>query len=173
MTQRFCTILATILVCAALGCTNSEPLAPLAASRPVLQQAPADGNGTKVIIPVVEFLPNLITCKSGAMLSVRVLGWIQFNELTAADREVRIFHLVFTFSNAAGQTFVWRNIDSDHFYIDKDGNLIDAIVGRHGVGDELHGGVIGRLVINVTTRTVEFVAGQNVDAGDRACAALG
>jgi hypothetical protein len=155
------------------GCTISEPLSPLTVDQPTFQQAPATGNGQKEIIPVDVELPGLIACANGVALDVHVVGWIQIHATSPAARSVNVFHLVFTFSNEAGKTYVFQNVNSDHYYLDENGNLIDAVSGRNGVSGETHSGVIGRLVINVETGEVLFVAGQNVDAGNRACAALG
>lgn len=172
MTRKLFTTLAFSAFLVGSACTTSEPLSPLSVDQATFQRAPASGNGQKEIIPVDVVLPGLIACANGVALDVHVVGWIQIHATSPAARSVNIFHLVFTFSNAAGETYVFQNVNSDHFYLDEDGNLIDAVTGRNGVAGETHSGVIGRLVINVQTGEVLFVAGQNVDAGNRACAAL-
>jgi hypothetical protein len=171
MTRPLFTTLAVPAICLGSACTSSEPLSPLTVGQPAFQQAPAAGQAKEIIAVDVE-LPGLIACANGTSLDVHVIGWIQLHAPTRADRAVTNYHLIFTFSNAAGETYVWQNVNSDHLYFDRNGDLIVAVTGRHGVSDPLHSGVIGRLVINLTNGTVVSDSGQNTDAGERACAAL-
>lgn len=166
MTKQFLTPLVVGVLFAVSGCSDSDPLSSLPSDGPLFEQVPADGNGNKEVIPVDLEIPDVVTCEGGATLSVHVVGWIQIREVSQPFVGTT-FHLVFTYSNAAGETFVWRNIDSDHFYIDENGDLIDALTGRSGLT-----GFIGHIVININTGEVEFLAGKEVFAEDLACAAL-
>ena len=145
---------------------------PMAVSdRPLFAGAPADGNGNKQVIPIDLQFPDFVTCEGGAILDLHVVGFIQIRDFSQPNnRNVSIqpFHLIFHYSNAAGDTFVWNEIGPDHFYIDQDGNLIDAVTGRGGVV----GGIIGRFVTNTVTGEVEFRMGKPVFANDLACDAL-
>ena len=171
MTRQMPTTLVVAALCVASGCTNSEPLAPASNVRPFFSQAPADGNGNKVVIPVDIVFPDFTTCSSGATLDMHLVGWVQvyvFDQPDSRNVELHDLHLVFTFSNAAGETYVWREIGPDHIQLADNGDLIDSATGRDGFD-----GVIGRIVTNTTTGAVEFVAGnQSGTRDDRACAAL-
>ena len=170
MTQAL-TTLAVGALCVAAGCSNTDSLAPASATRSSFQQAPADGNGGKIVIPIDEQFPDFATCPNGATLSLHAVGWVQvhvLNEPNNRNLELDGLQLVLTYSNAAGQTFVWREIGPDHFYIDDNGDLIHTISGRDGFD-----GVIGHFVINETTGEVTFIAGnQTGTRDDRACGAL-
>jgi hypothetical protein len=171
MTRQLLTTLAVAALCTASGCTNSEPLAPASSVRPRFSQAPADGNGNKLVIPIDAQFPNFVTCNGGASLDMHVVGWVQvhvFGQPGNRNVELDGLYVVFTYSNAAGETFVWRELGPDHFYIDANGDLIHVITGHDGFD-----GVIGRFVVNTTTGEVLFVAGnQSGTRDDRACAAL-
>ena len=58
-------------------------------------------------------------------------------------------HLDFTYSNAAGETFVWRARSVDHISLADNGDLIDNLAGRNGFD-----GIIGRIVFNIDTGEV-------------------
>jgi len=136
---------------------------------PLFAQAPADGNGNKQVIPIDFQFP--VTCEGGATLSLHFGGWVQMwvsSQPNNRNVQLNAVHLVFTYTNAAGESFVWREVGNDQFYIDENGDLIHVLTGRAGFF-----GVIGRLVINDATGEVKFVAGNQFGtADDRACNAL-
>ena len=153
------------------GCSRPDPVSPVSNNRPRFEQSPADGHGQKVVIPVDVQFNDFITCQSGATLGLHIVGWIQLwvagqpnNRTVLLD----VVHFDYTYSNAAGRTFVWREIGNDRIYIDANGNLVDASTGRIGAS-----GIIGRIVVNNATGEVLFEAGkQFVGRDDLACAAL-
>lgn len=167
MTKQFLTTLVAGAICAGLGCTNSEPLSPFTVDRPVFQQAPADGNGNKDIFTIDEQFPDFTTCAGGATLNLHLVGWIQARNVSQVPQAILPFHFDFIYSNTAGETYVWRQTGSQHFYFNENGDLMLSIAGRLG-----YDGNIGRLLVNITTGTVEVVRGKGVFAEDLACAAL-
>jgi hypothetical protein len=86
-----------------------------------------------------------------------------------------VFHLVLTYTNASGDTWVWRDVGPDHWYVDDDGDLIVTITGRSTASgtparDEI---VVGHVVLNVTDGVVVSVAGRSLGpVDDLACDAL-
>ncbi|HEY6222588.1 MAG TPA: hypothetical protein VIW26_02290 [Gemmatimonadales bacterium] len=171
MTNQLLTSLFVGALFAAAGCTTSAPVAPFSSAGPRFSQVPADGNGNKQVIPIDAQFPDVFTCANGAILDLRVVGWVQIWVTSQPDnRNVTLdaVNVLFTFTNGAGAAFEWREVGNDQFYVDQNGDLIHVLTGRDG-GD----GVIGRLVINTVTGEVTFVAGdQNGTRNDRACAAL-
>jgi hypothetical protein len=138
------------------GCENSEPASP-STDTPALAQVPATGNDNKLVFPVDEDLPT-VECGGGKILDVHLEGWVQvrvFPQPSNRNVQLDIFHHVFTFTNSAGDTFVWNDVGPDHVYLD--GNFLVAVVGRSGGT-----GLIGRLVINLDTGEVEFSAGKEI-----------
>jgi hypothetical protein len=80
--------------------------------------------------------------------------------------ELDVFHSATTFTNSAGKTYVFHDVGPDHYYMDG-GDLIVESSGRLG------GGLIGRVVTNLTTGEVLFVAGKEFAGVESlACAAL-
>jgi hypothetical protein len=167
-----CLALAGLLIsCADQGTQLTEP----AVYQPSFSGVPADGNGNKDVFDLDVTFP--VTCSSGEVISLNLVGWAQyrvFGQPNNRNAELGIFHLVFTYTNAAGDTFVWNDVGPDHFYID-DGDLFVTITGRSTASgtidrDEI---LVGHVVLNLTTDEVVFVAGRglgNVD--DLACGAL-
>ncbi len=166
-------IRASIVMCALLacGCSKPDPVSPSAMSRPRFNQAPASGNGGKIAIPIDVEFPDYPTCPSGATLSLHVVGWFQvsvFGGQGNRNVELHTGNIVFTYSNAAGQTFVWREVGSDHLSLAPNGDLIVASVGRDGFQS-----IIGRIVVDDATGEVRFEAGKPIPfRDDQACAAL-
>lgn len=163
-------ILQTALAAAAVfisACGADPALAP---EEPEVRggSTPADGNGNKFVFAIDENLP--VDCGSD-VLNLHAEGWAQFKLFTGAGNrniELDVWHIVLTYSNSAGETWVHRDVGPDHWYFDQDGNLIVSITGR-----STWSGVIGHVVFNFTTGEAELVAGNafgNVDAV--ACAAL-
>jgi hypothetical protein len=111
-----------------------------------------------------------VNCGAGAVLEVHFGGWIQFrgfDEPIERNLELDVFHVVSTFTNTAGETYVFRDVGPDRFYLE-DGNLI--IVASSG---RLGGGLIGHIVTNLTTGETELIAGKAFAGAEAlACAAL-
>lgn len=159
-------VVCTLLI--ALACDNPQPLAPSAPHEPLFARAPADGNGSKQVLVLDFTFP--VEC-SAETITGHVVGWVQIRTFAAANTrnvEISALNLLFTMTNSAGATFVWREVGIDHFTIDENGDLLHALNGRAGGF-----GIIGRLVINDDTGLLEFVAGNNVgNAFLNACAEL-
>jgi len=165
-------LLATILVGSLVGvsgCSRPDPVSPVSNNRPRFEQAPGDGNGKKFVLPVDLQFPDYVTCASGATLDMHLVGFVQvivFNQANAHYFLLHELHLEFTYSNDAGETFVWREIGWDHLSLAENGDLIDNVAGRNGFD-----GVIGRIVW--TGDQVTFEAGNHIGTSDdQACAAL-
>jgi hypothetical protein len=99
------------------------------------------------------------------------VGWFQIRLFTQPGNrhvELDVFHLVVTFTNSAGETFTFRDVGPDSYYLDDAGNLIIATTGR-----STGSGVIGHVVINLTTGEVTLVAGKEFGSAEAlACEAL-
>jgi hypothetical protein len=111
-----------------------------------------------------------LLCPSGDVLRTDVTGWVQvraFDRSGNRNVELDVFHLLITYTTSAGETFVFRDVGPDHYYLDN-GELIVAASGR-STGT----GVIGHVVINLDTGVVEFTAGKAFgDIDELACATL-
>ena len=167
-------LLATILFGAlsgVSGCSRPDPVSPLSNNRPRFEQAPGDGNGKKFILPVDLQFPDYVTCASGATLDMHLVGFVQiivFDQPDAPHVLLHQLHLEFNYSNATGETFVWREVSWDHISLADNGDLIDHVAGRNGFD-----GIIGRIVFNITTGEATFEAGNHIGTSDdQACAAL-
>jgi hypothetical protein len=166
------TILRTAALAAlALACEQASTAPqPADSDTPALARTPATGNGPKVV-ELIDEDGAAIDCGAGDVLALHFSGWVQFrvfDEPVKRNVELDIFHVIGTYTNSAGDTFVFRDVGPDHFYLDADGNLIVAASGRQGAR-----GLIGHIVINITTGETGLVAGKQfagVDAS--ACEAL-
>jgi hypothetical protein len=167
MTQRFLTTVAVGALYVGLGCTNREPLSPLAIGSPVFEQAPADGSGNKDIFTLDAQFPDFTTCAGGATLDLRIVGWIQTRNVSQVPQAILPGNFNFIYSNAAGETYVWHQVSAQRVYFDETGSLVVQVAGRLG-----YDGNIGRLVVNLTTGEVQSLTGKEVFAEDLACAAL-
>ena len=137
-------------------------------AEPAFARIPADGNGNKAVFSADEHLQVL--CPSGDVLRTDVTGWFQvrtFDQPGNRNVELDVFHLLITYTTSAGETFSWRDVGPDHYYLD-DGELIVAATGRSTAT-----GFIGHVLINLDTGIVEFVAGKEFgDIDALACARL-
>jgi hypothetical protein len=163
-------------VISAVGCSDqTSPIAPASKAGGGIVasvEAPADGNGTKEVITLSGDAPDPFTCPNGEELILHVEGWIQlrfFPEPNNPHVELDNFHVVHTWSNSAGDTFVDQEILAEHYYFDRTtGDLILAFTGKLSFL-----GIVGRLVIDLDTDEVLFVTGPGFpDHLARACAAL-
>jgi hypothetical protein len=154
------------------ACAGDDPLSPLVSmpstDTPAFARAPATGNGNKLVDAFDRDFGS-VDCGGGKILDVHIKGWVQTRFFPAGNRNVQldVFHSILTFTNLAGETFIFHDLGPDRVYF-ADGNLVVALTGR--IGSEGH---IGRLVINAETGEVEFIAGNDIgDVFGLACAAL-
>jgi hypothetical protein len=165
------TILRTAALAAlALACEQASTAPqPAGSDTPALAQAPATGNSHK-FVELIDEDAAAVDCGAGDFLALHFSGWIQFrvfDEPVKRNVELDIFHVVGTYTNTAGETFVFRDVGPDHYYLE-DGNLIVEACGRQGGR-----GLIGHIVINITTGETELVAGKEFAGADAlACEAL-
>jgi hypothetical protein len=149
------------------ACEQSDLVSP-SGSSPVLSNTPASGSGNKQVFTVNE--NSVITCPNGQTLNRQIEGWFQVQILEGSGNrnvELYVHHLVRTYSNSQGDTYVFREVGPHRYYLDEEGNLIIALSGRSAAG------VIGHLLVNLTTGEVELIAGQEFGApGFVACDAL-
>jgi hypothetical protein len=149
------------------GCDSPEPAAP-AGETPVFAGVPDDGNENKLVVPINDEFPA--DC-DGEELTVNVTGWFQarlFPQPSNPNVELDVFHLLWTFTNSAGETFTFHDVGPNRVHFDFDtGDLILELTGR--IAD----GVIGHIRVNLTTEETEFVAGKEFgDLVALACEAL-
>ncbi len=160
-----------------LGCDGPGPLSPVSGDQLSLNKGgvPSDGNGNKAVF---EFDINTpVTCSSGEVINRNDFGWAQYRVFGPPNNRnvlLGIFHDVITYTNADGDTFVWRDVGADRYYID-DGHLFVSITGRSTASGNINRDeiVVGHCVLNLTTGEVVFLAGNefgNLD--DLACDAL-
>jgi hypothetical protein len=149
------------------GCENSEPASPSTGTPTFAQGGPATGNGNKEVVLIDERFP--VECPGGEILEVHLSGWFQarlFPQPNNRNAQLTVFHQIITFTNTAGETFVFTEVGPDHAFFE-DGILYVAVVGRLG------GGLIGRLVFNPETGEDVFVAGKEFEGVEAlACEAL-
>ena len=151
----------------ATGCDNPGPVSPTT-HEPAHAKAPADGNGNKLVFSIDETFP--VNCGDEELVA-HAVGWFQVRLFKGAGNrnvELDVFHLVQTFTNLAGESFAFRDVGPDHYYFDDEGNLIVTVTGR-----STGSGVIGHVVIDLTTGEVKFVAGKDFGSAEAlACEAL-
>jgi hypothetical protein len=141
-------LVATLLL--GIACDGNE-IVPSAPLDPAL--APADGGGHKQVFPV--HVDGPLTCPDGTVIERVVDGWIQVRIFDAPGRNVEldVFHLAVVFSNSSGQVYRFEGVGPSQYYLDGN-DLVVASAGRFGPD-----GLDGRLVIDLTTGEVTFVAG--------------
>ena len=132
------------------------------------EKAPANGNGNKFVF---EFVGGWsVDCDPG-WLAVEYEGWGQFRFFGQPNNpniEMGIFHLVFTYTNSTGETWVWRDVGIDRYYV-KNGELFVSIVGTSSASGSIDRDkiVVGQVILNLDTQETVFVAGNemgNMDA---------
>lgn len=142
-----------------------------------LAQAPADGNGNKTIIPLMATVTGLDLCGTGDLLDVEFDGYLSVKE-SRGNRHVYhlVAHLIVTFTNSDGDTYVWQDVGGEFLSIDKDGNFVLAKTGRIPNALDVPVGdlsVIGRsVVINFDNETLTTSGQVGPDLPTLACAAL-
>ncbi len=136
---------------------------------------PADGTGNKAVFHWDDTYP--VTCGNGEELTLHDVGWAQFKIFGPPNNrnvELGVFHIVVTYANAHGDTWVWRDVGPDHLYVDGD-ELFVTITGRSTASGNVDRDVIvvGHVVLNLTSGEVVFVAGRELGTvDDLACDAL-
>jgi hypothetical protein len=156
-------LIGTLSVCVA--CDAPTPLAPASASRRATT-LPADGRGNKEVFAVS--IHDEVTCET-ANLRRDIDGWVQvrfFEQDGNRNVELDVFHGIFTFTNAANESFVWRFVGPSRVWLEGDNLVLFA-----GSGRSL--GHIGTFIINLNTEEVVFSAGPELGIPkDQACALL-
>jgi hypothetical protein len=134
--------------------------------------APADGNGTKLVIDVNDMdIPIDCDGVEGPEIWVDARGFVQFREFKqngSKNVELTVFHVDVFYKNAQGDAYtdswLWRDRGPDRLYFvtNDDGvpELHIAITGRAGVN------LIGHYVFNLDTGEVVLEAGKNPFGGD-------
>ncbi len=174
MIPRILAVLLAATVLAVSACDKPVPLSPSVSYRPFFAQAPADGNGSKQVFSIDFTSP--VNC-SAQTLTFNIRGWAQtrsFGQTNNRNVELSVFHAVLTYTNSAGATFVWHDVGPDHVSLDN-GDLVVAVVGTSTASGTIQRDqiAIGRVVLNLTTGDVQFIAGRQLGAiDDLACAAL-
>jgi hypothetical protein len=146
------------------GCGPDAAVAPTATA-PALATAPSDGNGNMIVL---EYdIPGTVDCGSETITS-SISGWVKVKlgqHFENRAPRLDVYQLVFSYSNAAGETFVLHDVGPDRFW-EEDGIIYIQKAGRVE-------GHIGTTRFNLLTGEVVFIAGP--DRGwldDQACAAL-
>lgn len=154
MPSRILVTAFSLLLALAMGCGSDAPLSP--ADVPP-SFAPASTKNKSVF--AFDQTDNVTCPGSGVVLSSNAKGWVQtmtFEQERNKNVVLQVFHQVLTFTNTTtGETFVFRDVGPDHYYLDDEGNLIITITGR-----STGSGVIGHVVINLATEEVLLVAGK-------------
>jgi hypothetical protein len=144
-----------------LGCEGGEPVSP---SHEAPAFAPADTD-TKDVVTLDESFS--VRCGGGVRLEGHLGGFVQFMGGEGGNLELNVVHLVFTFTNREGETFVFLDVGPDRVFV-KDGQLFLTITGRANVV-----GTIGHVVIDLATGEAVLVAGKAIPALEElACEAL-
>lgn len=155
MTHQFLTAFVVGALGLGLACTDAEPVSP----------SSAPGPERKDFITLDVRIQDFATCASTARLNLHLVGWVQIGAVIPGDSLP--FHFEFIYSNAAGETFVWKHTGLERPYRNNDGDLMLSVAGRTG-----YNGEFGRLLINLTRGVVELLRGNDAFAEDLACAAL-
>ena len=173
---------AGLVALVAFGCTD-PPTTPTALNdQPFFSQGgvPGDGNGNKDVFSWDDTF--LVTCISGEVITLNDVGWAQFRSFGPPNNrnvELGVFHLVETYTNAGGDTFVWRDVGTDRIYFSGD-EVFVSIVGTSTASGNINRDVIvvGRVVLKLDAPfgdpvEVVSVAGRELGAiDDLACAVL-
>jgi hypothetical protein len=145
------------------GCSDQQPLEPASGDQSLLK-GPSDGNGNKLVFQWDYY--DISPCSNGEDLTLHDVGWAQFKWFGPPNNknvELGIFHVVLTFSNSAGDEFVYRDVGPDRVYVEGD-EIFVAVSGRSSASgnpdrDEIN---IGHMVLNMTTGEVVLLAGNNM-----------
>jgi hypothetical protein len=172
-----CVIVLLAFFCLSLVGCDSQLVEPVSGGDQSLSKkggVPGDGNGNKY----VEYFEwtETFDC-SGETLTLNAAYWGQFKLFGPPNNrnvELGVFHVVWTFTNEDGETFIWRDVGPDHTYVVGD-ELFIAITGRSTASGNIDRTDInvGHVVLNLTTNEVVFVAGRGLGSVyDLACDVL-
>jgi hypothetical protein len=143
------------------GCENGVPISPSTESPSF---APAPSPSKEVVLVDDDFS---VRCDGGDVLAGHLGGFFQVMGESGGNLALNVFHLVFTFTNEAGETFVFNDVGPDRVYM-KNGELFIAITGRSTAT-----GIIGHVVLNLTTGETVLKAGKAfLPLEEQACEAL-
>ena len=141
--------------------------------------APDDGNGTKSVTEFDFTVDDALDCGGGNLLDVGFDGWFQLKEYGGegnSNVDLRVVHLVLTFTNESGDSFGYHDVGADRLSVDGEGNLVLVQIGRIPeafTGFQTGFSVIGRAVmLNYDPSTVSANGKVGPEVIDQACAAL-
>ena len=157
MTNRFLACLFIGALVLGLGCVNQEPVGPSS-------QGPRFQHDTGFLTFDVR-VQDFTTCTRSAPLNLQLVGWVQTRAPIPGD--FLPFHLEFIYSNAAGETYVWKQTGIERPYVDNAGDRILSVAGQTG-----NDGTVARVLVNLTRGGVQIVRGNVAFGEDLACAAL-
>lgn len=117
-----------------------------------------------------EFVTEACGFSVEASFDSRMIMHVFFDQQGAFKREIDNYLSWLTFTNpATGTSVTLHDVGPDLVWFSKDGSLLIASIGRSLGGS----GYIGRLVFNLDTGEVVFVAGRFVGSGyDQVCVPL-
>ena len=135
---------------------------------PVVLAVPSNGNGNKFVGYYEEFdIPIDCDGDTVADLTLDIVGWSQGRAFTQdgnKNAELTVFHFDLTYTNADGETWIWRDRGPDRLYFvtNEDGvaELHIAISGRSGYN------IVGHAVLNLDTWEFVVIAGQHPFGGE-------
>lgn len=130
---------------------------------PVAVGAPGNSNGVMEVSIFDD--PFELDCDGDGATDVWGVeeGFVKFKEFQGEGNknlEITIFHLNIAYTNAEGDTWVWRDRGPDHLYVDGNGDLILTVTGRSGANN------IGHVVANLSTGELVRQAGQAPFGGE-------
>ena len=134
--------------------------------------APKSNSQKEVFTIPPELIESILEDACGVDLTVTGSGWVQVKLFRGNNNQVEldVFHLDVTVTNSEGDRIRILDVGPDHYYFDRDGNLVLTITGRSITGS----GWIGHVVINLDTGEIEMTAGnEQGDWIENACTALG
>ena len=156
MTNRFLACLFIGALVAGLGCVNPEAVGP------------SQGSGFQQDTGVLTFhvqIPDFTPCARSAPLNLQLVGWVQTR--AGIPGGSLPFHLEFTYSNAAGETYVWKQTGIERPFVNNAGDRILSVAGQTG-----NDGNVASVLVNLTRGGVQIVRGNVAFGEDLACAAL-
>ena len=164
MKRHFLPLVLATTSLALVGCTPDAVLAP-DASAPALASAPAAGNDRMVVIEYE--IPGTVDC-GGETITSLMTGWVKVRltpHFENHSARLDVYQLVFTYTNADGNTYVWHDVGPDRFW--QEGDVV--YIQKAGRVE----GHIGTTRFNLFTGEVVFIAGPGRGSLDeQACAAL-
>ena len=156
MTNRFLAYLVIGALVVGLGCVNPEDVGP--------SQGSSFQRDTGFLTFDVQ-IADFTTCARGAPLHLQLVGWVQVRARIPGG--ALPYHLEFIYSNAAAETYVWKQTGLEGPYVNNAGDRILSVAGQTG-----NEGTVERVLVNLTRGGVEIVRGNAAFAEDLACAAL-